>query len=82
MHLLTILAFAFLLWRGEMPAPQPIIGNLSSGGTLVIVLCQPILLGLAAFAASRRARRLLTSRAESCHRTQRFAEAMTASVEI
>ncbi|MCH7838695.1 MAG: M48 family metalloprotease [Planctomycetes bacterium] len=82
MHLLTILAFAFLLWRGEMPASRPIIGNLSPAGTLVIVLFQPILLGLAAFAASRRARRLLTSGAVSCHRAQRFHHRVTLLLRV
>ncbi len=77
MHLLTILAFAFLLWQSELPDPWPIIGDVSAAWGLVIVLCQPILLGLAALWAAKRARRMLIERAGSAQAAHRFHHRVT-----
>ena len=59
MHLMTILAFACLFWRAEEPIGWRVVPNDDWLYTLLIVLSQPILLGIASWRLGRRARRLL-----------------------
>ncbi|MFQ5494797.1 MAG: M48 family metallopeptidase [Phycisphaerae bacterium] len=57
MHVLTILAFALLFWRGERPLPWTLIDDARL--TLAFVVMQPVLIGLVSAWSTRRARRRL-----------------------
>lgn len=57
MHLLTILAFAFLFWRVDQPESWVLIGRERTWVILAIALGQPVLLTLAAWWSAKRARR-------------------------
>ncbi len=65
MHLLVILAYAFLFWRLEEPTSWTLGPGPDALWTLVIVLIQPPLIGLGAVLAARRAERLLETRTDS-----------------
>lgn len=60
MHLVTILAFVILFWQAEDPGRLLPVGEKDVLWTLLVVLIQPPLLGVAAWLSARRARRLLT----------------------
>ena len=58
MHLFAILAFAVLFWRAEAPGEWRLVPGNDISRTLLAVLSQPLLLGLAAAWAAGRACRL------------------------
>ncbi len=61
MHLVTILAFAVVFWRAEEPGRWALFGEDDIVWTLLVVLLQPVLLGVAAWLLAGRARRLLSA---------------------
>jgi STE24 endopeptidase len=81
MYLLTILAYVILLWHAEAPSQWRLLGEEDVLWTAVIVLAQPPLLGLAAWAAGRRTRRLLSAHSEAAqhdhHRSMLWLRAAT-----
>ena len=58
MHLTTILAFAFLFWQAEEPGQWVLVAPDDVLWTLLVTLVQPVLAGVAAVLATRRASRL------------------------
>lgn len=65
MHLLTILAFACLFWRAEEPLGWSIVPAGDRLYTLLIVLGQPVVLGVASWRLGARARRLLARQSDA-----------------
>ena len=59
MHLLTIIAFAILLWHGEQPGEWVLVREGDVFWTMAFVLVQPAALALAAVGIATRAKRLL-----------------------
>lgn len=59
MHLLTILAFAFLFWRSDQPESWAIIGNNRIGWVIALAFVPSIAITIAATLTARRARQLL-----------------------
>ena len=82
MHLLTILCFALLFWRGELAGPWPIIGNPGVAGTWGLVLVQPFVLGFSALAAARRAGRMATDPCVAAQRAHVFQHRVTVGLRL
>lgn len=72
MHLVTILAFAVVFWRAEEPGRWALFGQDDVLWTLLVVLLQPVLLGVAARLLAGRAARLLTAYRDAPHIGQHF----------
>ncbi|MCH9001928.1 MAG: M48 family metalloprotease [Planctomycetes bacterium] len=72
MHLLTIVAFAFLFWRAEQPGRWVLVPVDDVLWTIVIVLGQFASVSILAFLAQRRASRLFQSDPESSNAAQQF----------
>ncbi len=65
MYLVTILAFVIIFWQAEQPEHRLLLGEEDALWTLLIVLVQPPLLGVAAWLSARRALRLLTEQPDA-----------------
>ena len=72
MNLLTILAFAILFLQGEQPGSWLLVGEQDIVWTLAVVVLQPLLLGVAASFAARRAQRLLVEQPGAPEVAQRY----------
>jgi STE24 endopeptidase len=72
MHLFAILAFAVLFWRAEAPGEWRLVPGDDVSRTLLAVLSQPLLLGLAAAWAASRARRLHHKHPDAPYIAQQF----------
>lgn len=72
MHLLTIVAFAFLFWRAEQPGRWVLVPAGDVFWTIVIVLVQVVTVGVLAFLAQRRASRLFHTDPQSSDAAQQF----------
>lgn len=73
MHLLTIVAFAFLFWRAEQPGRWVLVPDGDVLWTIVIVLGHVATVGVLAFLAQRRASRLFNNtNPESSDAAQQF----------
>ncbi len=72
MHLLTILAFAFLFWQAEQPGEWLLVAEDDLWWTLLVVGVQPAILGISAILAAGKARRLLLKHSETPELAQHF----------
>ncbi|UCC30914.1 MAG: M48 family metalloprotease [Phycisphaerales bacterium] len=72
MHLVTILAFVIIFWRAEQPEQWLLVGEDDVLWTLLIVLAQPPLLGVAAWLSARRAHRLHVEQPDAPQVAQQF----------
>lgn len=72
MHLLTILAFGIIFWRGEGYGQWVVVREGDICWTLAAVFAQPLLMGVATLLAARRSRRLLAQYGEEPGIAQQF----------
>ncbi len=72
MHLITISAFLAVFWRSEQASPWLLVGPEDILWTVVIVVSQPMIFGVLAVWAGRRAQRLLTQASDSPQIGQAF----------
>lgn len=72
MHLVTILAFAVVFWRAEQPGRWALFGEDDVVWTLLAVVLQPVLLGVAARLLAYRAERLLKAYGDAPRVGQHF----------
>ncbi|UCE58655.1 MAG: M48 family metalloprotease [Phycisphaerales bacterium] len=72
MHLLTILAFACLFWQAEQSGEWVLVAADDVWWTLIVVIAQPILLGLAGAVVTRKALGLFLTHADNPEIAQHF----------
>ena len=82
MHLLTILAFAVLFWYAEQPGDWLLLGADDVKWTLLAVLAQPVLFGVAAGLAARRATALHEQAPDNSDAVQRTHHRLTIFLRI
>lgn len=82
MHLLTIIAFAFLFWRVDQPAEWVVIGPDRPGLVLLIALGQPVLILLLSALAARRTRRLMRRGGSAALQAQIFHHRVGAGLRL
>ena len=82
MHLLTILAFAFVFWRAETSGQLILVPDQDVFWTLVVVLVQPALIGLTAAWVARRTAWLSSQCLDSAEPAQRFHHRATFALRL